>query len=260
MFLSSPPTSFELIEWKDNMWRWLRAAQVHLPFDVILSNMYNKMDRQWHTYISDKLAVGGPYTAKDIIDWIEDKNLEQVPQIKRLSNCHQLKKQPGEDIVNYETRIKIYREVAKYDELTPEQSRVLYAILTSGDKKFEEECLKQVTNKLHMLTSAILPRVWLETHATTLNAPDSMAQVNNDSLQRKTVGQIDSKNSSKKGPPPKCPTCGKMHKAPCRKASKQGGSCSSCSSCRNNKRPDHVINNHTDAECWDIYPEKMPQT
>ena len=70
------------------------------------------MDRQWQTYISDKLAVGGPYTAKDIIDWIEDKNLEPVPQIKRLSNCHQLKKQPGEDIVSYETRIKKYREVA----------------------------------------------------------------------------------------------------------------------------------------------------
>ena len=111
--------------------------------------------------------------------------------------------------MNYETRVKKYREIAKYDELSAEQSRVLYVILTSGDKKFEDEFLKQVTNKLHLLTSALLPKVWLETHATSLNAPDSMSQVNNDSLQRKTIGQIDNKNNGKKGPPPKCTTCGK---------------------------------------------------
>ena len=58
---------------------------------------------------------------------IEDKNLEQVPQIKRLTNSQQLKRQNGEDIVNYETRVKKYREIAKYDELTAEQSRVLYS-------------------------------------------------------------------------------------------------------------------------------------
>ena len=64
------------------MWRWLRGAQEHLPFDDLVSNIYTMLDRQWQTYISNKLASGGPYTAKHIIDWIEDKNLEQVPQIK----------------------------------------------------------------------------------------------------------------------------------------------------------------------------------
>ena len=130
----------------------------------------------------------------------------------------------------------------------PEQSRVLYVILTSGDKKFEDECIKQVTNKLHMLTSALLPQVWLETHATTLNAADSMAQVNNDSLQKKIVGQID----NKRGPPPNCTTCGKKHKGQCRQAKMQKGPCNHC---KGKNKPEHVINNHVDAECWDLHPE-----
>ena len=144
--------------------------------------------------------------------------------------------------------------MAKYDELTPEQSRVLHVILTSGDKKFEDECLKQVTNKLHLLTSALPPQVWQETHASTLNAPDSMAQVNNDSTQTKqTIGQIDNRNNKK--PPPRCATCGKTHRAPCQKANNPAGSCSNC---RNKKRLEHMINNHPESECWDIHPEKMP--
>ena len=74
-----------------------------------------------------------------------------------------------------------------------------------------DECLKQVTNRLDLLTSAILPKVWQETHATSLKAPDSMSQVNNDfsKHKRQTVGQIDPKGKSK--PPVRCPTCGKKH-------------------------------------------------
>ena len=57
--------------------------------------------------------IRGPYTTQNIIQMIEDKNLEQVPQIKRLTNCQQLKRQNGEDILNYETRVKKYREDCK---------------------------------------------------------------------------------------------------------------------------------------------------
>ena len=46
-----------------------------------------------------------------------------------------VKKLQGEDIVNYETHVKKYREVARYDELTSEQSRELFVILTAGDQK-----------------------------------------------------------------------------------------------------------------------------
>ena len=98
-------------------------------------------------------------TLMEVINWIKHKNHEQVPQIKRLRNVHELKKMPGEGIVNYENRIKKNRKVAGYDELTPEQSRVLYVILTTGDQKFMDECLNQVTNRLDLLTSALLPKV-----------------------------------------------------------------------------------------------------
>ena len=67
---------------------------------------------------------------------IEDRNWEQVPQIKRLRNRKGLKGLPGEDIVNYETRVKKYREAARYNNLSSEQARVLFVILTSGDQKF----------------------------------------------------------------------------------------------------------------------------
>ena len=49
--LKFPPTPFELIERKDNMWRWLRGAQRHLPFDDLVINMYGKLDRQWQVYL-----------------------------------------------------------------------------------------------------------------------------------------------------------------------------------------------------------------
>ena len=57
-------------------------------------------------------------------------------------------------------------------------SRVLFVILTAGDQKFTDECLKQVTGRMDRLTSALLPAVWQETHTTTLNSSDSMSQVN----------------------------------------------------------------------------------
>ena len=47
------------------------------------------------------------------------------------------------------------------------------------------QVLKQVTGRMARLTSALLQAVWQETHATTLHAPDSMSQVNSDSLQQK---------------------------------------------------------------------------
>ena len=97
--------------------------------------------------------------------------------------------------------------------------------------------------------------MWQETHASTLNAPDSITQVNNDSMQKKqSVSQIDKRSSN--NAPPRCPTCGKMHRAPCCKAEKPAGSCSNC---RKNKKPEHVINNHPDSECWDLDPSKMHQ-
>ena len=130
-----------------------KRGTIHLPFDDLVINMYGKLDRQWQVYLNNKLAEPGEvYTAKNMIDWKGDKNLEQVPQIKRLQNCHKLKKQPGEDTVNYKTRVTKYREIAGYDALSEEQSKVLYVVLTSGDEKFKDECLKQVTNRLDLLT------------------------------------------------------------------------------------------------------------
>ena len=63
------------------------------------------------------------------------------------------------DIFDYETRVKKYREVTKYDELSSEQSRVLFMILTAGDQKFTDQCLKQVNNRMDKLTLALLPAV-----------------------------------------------------------------------------------------------------
>ena len=123
--------------------------------------------------------------------------------------------------------------MATYDELTSEQSRELFVILTAGDQKCTDKCLKQVTGRVARLTSALLKAVWQETHATTLHAPDSMSQVNSGSMQQKktTMGQIDQKG--KKQPPNKCKTCGKMHRGICRKA---------------NRVPEHFINNHPECE------------
>ena len=130
-----------------------------------------------------------------------------------------VKKLPGEDIVNYEIHVKKYREVERYDELTSEQSRELFVILTPGDQKCMDKCLKQVTSRMARLTSAILQAVWQETHTTTLHAPDSMSQVNSDSMQQKktNMGQIDQKG--KKQPPNKCKTCGKMQRDSAKKQS-----------------------------------------
>ena len=94
-----------------------------------------------------------------------------------------------------------------------------------------------------------------ETHASTLNASNSITPVNNDSTQKKqSVSQIDKRGSNKA--PPGCATCGKLHREPCHKANKPAGSCSNC---RKNKKPEHVINNHPESECWDLDPSKMPQ-
>ena len=118
--------------------------------------------------------------------------------------------------------------------MTSEQSRVLYVILTARNQKFMDECLKQVTNRMDLLTSALLPKVWQETHTMALNAPDSMSQVNSDSTQQKkqTVGQIDQKGKGKQ--PAKCMTCGKMHRGVCRKAKKVPGPFNNC---KTNKKP-----------------------
>ena len=83
------------------MWRWLRGAQAHLSFDDLVINIYRKLDRQWQVYLNNKLAGKEVYTAKHLIEWIEDKNLEQLLQIERLRNYHEVKRQPGEDVVNY---------------------------------------------------------------------------------------------------------------------------------------------------------------
>ena len=48
-----------------------------------------------------------------IFMWIKTKNWEQHPRINKLQNCKELKRAHGEDIINYWTRVKQYKEAAK---------------------------------------------------------------------------------------------------------------------------------------------------
>ena len=48
----------------------------------------------------------------------------------------------NEDIINYYTRVKRMIVATKFDDLTAEQSRVLFTILTSGDAKFIDHCME----------------------------------------------------------------------------------------------------------------------
>ena len=53
--LKFPCTPFDFIDWKDNMLRWLKGAQAHLTFNDLISSMFNKLDKQWQTFINSKL-------------------------------------------------------------------------------------------------------------------------------------------------------------------------------------------------------------
>ena len=100
-------TPFEFIKWEDSIKRWLRGAQAHLTFDELVNAIFNKLDRQWQTLFNTKLKEGTEQkTTCNIFMWIQTKNWEQQPRIKRLQNCKELKGLPGEDRVNYETHVK----------------------------------------------------------------------------------------------------------------------------------------------------------
>ena len=73
-----------------------------------------------------------------------------------MQKCKELKRAPGEDIVNYKTRVKCYREAAGYDNLNSEQYRIFFIILTAGNTKYTDECLQQVTGHMERLNSAFL--------------------------------------------------------------------------------------------------------
>ena len=67
---------------------------------------------------------------------------------------------PDEDIINYDTSVKRKCEAARYNDMTSEESRVLYTILTTNNTKLTEECLKQVTGNMGGLNTALLASVW----------------------------------------------------------------------------------------------------
>ena len=66
------------------------------------------------------------------------------PSIERLRNCKELKKAPGEDIINYETQVKHYREAAGNEILSSEKSSVLFVILMANGQKFTDKCLNRL--------------------------------------------------------------------------------------------------------------------
>ena len=106
------------------------------------------------------------------------------------------------------------------------------------------------------LKSALLPKVWQERHAAILNMPDSMSQVNNNSMQqnqKKTIGQTYQKKS--KQVPKKCTTGRKLHRGVCRRTKKVPNTCNNCKA---KNRPDPMYNSHPDSKCWEIHPEKIP--
>ena len=110
--LKFPCSPLEFIEWSSPTKRWLKGAQAHLTFEDLINTIYTKLDYQWQTYINANLEKNGAvHLMESIFTWIEEKNQEQHPRIKRLRNCKELRKAPG-DIVNYQTRVKRYREAA----------------------------------------------------------------------------------------------------------------------------------------------------
>ena len=99
----------------------------------------------------------------------------------------ELKRRTDEPIMDYDIRVKRTREAAQFDDLSKEQARILYVILTANDKSFTDECLRRVTNNILGLIPALLAEVWQYTHATTLNNPDNQSKVNSQKKQVNTV-------------------------------------------------------------------------
>ena len=72
---------------------------------------------------------GTEQSIETVFKCMDEKMWALNSRIKRVREVTDLKRKPNEHIMNFNTRVKLKRETAKYENLTKDQSRVLYVIL-----------------------------------------------------------------------------------------------------------------------------------
>ena len=229
------------------MVRWLEGASKQFTFNECLGIVFGKLHEQYIPAVNDYLKGldEDKRNLEAVFACLEKKIWEFHPRIKRIRNCMELKRRTDEPIMDYDIRVKRTREAAQFDDLSKEQARILYVILTANDKSFTDECLRRVTNNILGLIPALLAEVWQYTHATSLNNPDNQSKVNN---QKKQVNAVE---KGKKGKAKKCGKCSRFHSGECK--TKEGNK--KCNHCTEIGANEGKATSHNDAQCWDLHPE-----